>query len=159
MSDEKIATKNEIIDYWKKSLIQMNKHHSDITMENSPSLEQVLRKLGSKHFKNRCFACGRVQPARWIHRAHITPKRLGGCNQASNLHNLCYECHLDSESLHGDAYWSWFTSRTETDSHNTECLRQFGKPQDQITHADIDAFLVRNNIPLERVPREYCDAA
>ena len=51
-----------------------------------------------------CFACGFVLG---IERAHIAPRAAGGSNDVGNLHLLCHECHGESETLRGAAYWRW----------------------------------------------------
>lgn len=56
-----------------------------------------------------CFACmaGRTI----LQRCHILPKCEGGSDDVENIHLLCVPCHLESEYLTGDLYWSWFLDR------------------------------------------------
>ena len=51
-----------------------------------------------------CFACGDVLK---IERCHILAKTLGGTDEVSNLHLLCFKCHVESEFIGVHRYWIW----------------------------------------------------
>jgi hypothetical protein len=56
-----------------------------------------------------CFACGAITEE--IHRAHIVARCLGGGDKPDNLHLLCKWCHLSSEGMAGEEYFSWMKAR------------------------------------------------
>lgn len=66
-----------------------------------------------------CFCCGATGK---LERAHIKALALGGDNSVENIHLLCKKCHLDSEPLSGNSYWTWFLSCERKDplSHEYE---------------------------------------
>jgi len=91
-----MPSKQAIFDYW---INVLHGNHSLVEL----------------HEKNAwyCFACdcgGIVQ------RCHITPNCEGGSEDVDNLHLLCRECHLESEYISGDSYWSWFNSKNKGNS-------------------------------------------
>ncbi len=51
-----------------------------------------------------CMACGYHKG---IQRAHVQPLCEGGDHKLSNIHLLCRNCHVESEHLSGESYWSW----------------------------------------------------
>lgn len=89
--------KKEIYDYW---------------AERIDGLEWDRFNFGPLMDEYCCFACGSY---RRIERAHIVSLDQGGSNATSNLHLLCASCHVDSECLPEELYWSWLTRMRETD--------------------------------------------
>jgi hypothetical protein len=63
-----------------------------------------------------CFACGMTGRGGSLDRAHILARCNGGSDDPSNIHMLCRLCHKDSETLDGEAYWSWFWQRSWMDA-------------------------------------------
>jgi len=57
-----------------------------------------------------CMACGwDIRPQR----AHIIARSEGGGNEPSNIHLLCPNCHLESETLNEKYYWIWFKNKNQ----------------------------------------------
>jgi hypothetical protein len=80
-----------IYNYWKKRLRE--KYNRDIYTDFT------------------CFACLREG---YVQRCHIKPLHLKGSNNASNLHLLCPNCHVESEGYLGEIYWTWFENKDIT---------------------------------------------
>jgi 5-methylcytosine-specific restriction endonuclease McrA len=79
-----------------------------------------------------CFACG---DERAVERAHILARCSGGSDDASNIHILCRICHKDSETLDGEAYWSWFWQRSLMDAVLSHaCKLGFNLHSELLTH-------------------------
>jgi len=94
-TDKRMPNKLKIIEHWADNLInEYGKYWLDLHYDD-PSSEIYL-----------CFACGSNV---LTDLAHIIPKMLGGFNTSNNLHLLCKECHIESESLENrEAYFEIF---------------------------------------------------
>lgn len=55
-----------------------------------------------------CFACGFDSQ---VQRAHIIAISEGGDNAVSNIHLLCPNCHVESEILSEECYWTWLQNK------------------------------------------------
>jgi len=83
-----MPSKTNILEYWNPILIKLG-------LETNYELSGKL---------DLCFTC----PEIGTQRAHIKPVCQGGNNSIKNLHNLCCQCHKESEIYEGQMYWRWF---------------------------------------------------
>jgi hypothetical protein len=99
-----MPSKKQILDFWIEKLIN-TKYWLDVYFDDI------------KEAHNICFACGSSVGSE---RCHIEPlyknKTNENVNSCSNIHLLCKECHLESESFSGDLYNYWFMSKTPSNS-------------------------------------------
>ena len=59
--------------------------------------------------KLQCMACGfNHRNGNSLDCAHIVARHHGGSDDVSNIHLLCRNCHIESESLSEEYYWKWF---------------------------------------------------
>jgi len=92
-----------------------------------------------------CFACGwfsehwtKATPkASWersrLERAHITPRSLGGSDDASNIILLCNPCHRDSPDWQDpSAMARWIAERPDRSSKEVEELGDWCKAMQQV---------------------------
>lgn len=101
-----MPTKLQIINYWVDKIVD-EKYWLDAfyDAETSSEIEQTT---------SICFACGGFFGTQ---RCHITPKWYGGIDAVENLHLLCPECHLESESITDkEAYYKWFSQKNPSNS-------------------------------------------
>lgn len=64
----------------------------------------LMASRGIRAHEGSCFGCGFNLK---LERAHIVADMDGGEATLCNLHNLCPNCHLESETLSGQDYWTW----------------------------------------------------
>jgi len=101
-----MPNKIEVLKYWVDRLVGQ-KYWLDAFYDAETMYEK-------KQVTNICFACGGFFGTQ---RCHIIPKYISGDDTANNLHLLCPECHLESESLFDkESYFSWFSSKNPTNS-------------------------------------------
>lgn len=81
---------------------------ADFIPKPLPSAKTVNKYHKRNEDNKTCMACGKSCDV--LEKAHIHPLRLGGTNDASNIHLLCKTCHSDSEVLINEAYWAWFNA-------------------------------------------------
>ena len=105
-----------VIDYAKYSMDLV----SDLSDEYCGERESdyLPYKLGHKKDQDICtsicFACDTMAGTE---RAHIEPYHKTGNNDCENLHLLCKECHLESETIESrEAYFNWFVTKNHTNS-------------------------------------------
>lgn len=58
-------------------------------------------------YPQQCFACSSLDTTK-LERAHILARCNGGSDEVDNLHLLCRNCHVSSETISGEKYWQWF---------------------------------------------------
>jgi hypothetical protein len=108
MNRRGMPNKNKIIDYW-------------VNGEGSILLEEKGIELASygDNSYDCCFACGDTLQ---VERAHILALCKSGFNTVDNLHLLCKKCHVESECIHGDIYWTWLEN---TNKHHFKLPEQW----------------------------------
>jgi hypothetical protein len=109
MGSRKMAKRKQVVRYWLDYLLRAGKYWIDVYFDDQKEAENV------------CFACGTFGV---VERAHIVPKQYGGSDCEQNLHNLCRECHMESEILtEPGVYFEWFNLKTPQTSGSR--LRQY----------------------------------
>lgn len=136
--ERKMPTPSAIRAYWAPQLVDMDR---------ADSVQDVLD-------CDWCFACGLEYPWK-TERAHILAHCEGGTHDHDNLHLLCPPCHIASELLSGDSYWTWFKERTPLDAV-AQLIRGYDSPDrrqtiSQRTRAGL-AEARRQGIRLGRAP-------
>ena len=67
-----------------------------------------------------CMACGfNHRNGTNLDRAHIVARDHGGSDDVSNIHLLCRNCHIESESLSEEYYWKWFKTKNRDAKFHT----------------------------------------
>jgi len=123
----KMPTKEDILAYWADELIrQHGKFWMDCVYQEHAfvGIKDMNKRILSLH-THTCFACGSDCGTE---RAHIESKQYGGADDASNLHLLCKECHLESESIENqEHYFLWFKDKSPMNSGSNLRIRNKAK--------------------------------
>jgi len=99
-----MPNKKIILNHWANRLIEDGKYWMDVIYDDEPINIQT----------SYCFACGSCVGTE---RAHIIPLDNNGTNKVENLHLLCKECHIESESVSSlSLYKKWFSSKNPSNS-------------------------------------------
>jgi hypothetical protein len=101
MKKHKMPKATEILNHWYKTLTENYGKGLDDDWSGKPNATFI------------CFACNMDAGTE---RCHILPRCEGGSDEVHNLHLLCKECHLESETLSGDVYWQWLQSKDYSNS-------------------------------------------
>ena len=118
-----------ILEYWREKLIQnFGKFWLDDEYDHAV-----------------CFACGTPGV---VERAHIIPVCDGGVNDASNIHLLCRECHVESEGLFNKSenYFLWLKHKNPENSASRQrqmSLAKFYSSNDCVLRKDSTCELER----------------